>query len=45
MSSPNIPYDDDTDSDILMDEDEVLDQLHEESDISDIVSSDRKQTF
>ena len=37
MSSSNIPYDDETDSDILKDEDKVLDQLHEESDVYDIV--------
>ena len=36
MSLSNIPYDDDTDSDTLMDEDEVLDQLHEKSDVHDI---------
>ena len=39
MSLSNIPYDDDTDSNILMDEDEVLDQLHEGSDVHDIANA------
>ena len=39
MSSSNIPYDDDTDSDILMNEDEVLDQVHEESIVHDIANA------
>ena len=39
MSSLNIPYDDDTDSDILMDKDEVLEQLHDESDVHDIANA------
>ena len=39
MSSSNIPYDDGTESDVLMDEDEVLDQLHKESDVHDIANA------
>ena len=39
MSLSNIPYDDDTDSDTLIDEDEVLDQLHEESVVHDIANA------
>ena len=39
MSSSNIRYDDATDSDMLMDEGEILDQVHEESDIHDIANA------
>ena len=35
----NILYNDNTDSDILMDDDEVLDQPHEEPDVRDIANA------
>ena len=39
MSSSNIPYDDDTDSENLMDGDEVLNLLHEDPDVHNIANA------